>query len=317
VLRAYSREYYIKGVGTSSVAEIDGPDLETAAGYYTGHGEKPGRWLCAGADELGLGGVVKPEQFLRLFDGLNPHTGKPLRTDRGEEARTKLRPGWDCTFSAVKSVSALWALAPEAVAAKIEAAHQAAVDAGLAYLEERAARVRRGKGGRFQHEAKMVAAGFSHRTSRAVDPQLHEHIVIFAQARGRDGRWTTLGSTELYDHFRTADSFYQATLREELTRRLGVVWTPPDENGLSEIVGVDPKLLKLFSKRRAMIEAEIAERGFDISNAAHCQAATLATREGKEGGKSTHELRTDWMSEVAAAGFTGKCGLQYAAPRAG
>lgn len=43
--------------------------------------------------------------------------------------------GFDLTFSPVKSVSALWALAPAAVAQQVEAAHQDAVRATLAMLE--------------------------------------------------------------------------------------------------------------------------------------------------------------------------------------
>lgn len=47
--------------------------------------------------------------------------------------------GFDLTFSPVKSVSALWALAPAQVARQVEAAHRDAVRATLAMLEAEAA----------------------------------------------------------------------------------------------------------------------------------------------------------------------------------
>src|ERR1035438_1218417 len=47
--------------------------------------------------------------------------------------------GYDLTFSPVKSVSALWALAPPEVAAQIQEAHQGAVASTLGWLERDAA----------------------------------------------------------------------------------------------------------------------------------------------------------------------------------
>ena len=54
---------------------------------------------------------------------------------------------WDCTFSPAKSVSLLWAAGDRNVQQQVWAAHLAAVDAGLAYLEEHAAYVRAGRNG--------------------------------------------------------------------------------------------------------------------------------------------------------------------------
>ena len=36
--------------------------------------------------------------------------------------------------------------------------------------------------------------------SRAQDPQLHTHVVCANMARGRDGRWTALEGTAIYEH---------------------------------------------------------------------------------------------------------------------
>jgi hypothetical protein len=55
--------------------------------------------------------------------------------------------GFDITFSPVKSVSVLWALAPRAVAENIEAAHHAAVETAMRWLEEHAIFTRLGRNG--------------------------------------------------------------------------------------------------------------------------------------------------------------------------
>jgi hypothetical protein len=52
---------------------------------------------------------------------------------------------WDCTFSPVKSVSLLWASGGRGVQQQVWAAQMAAVDAGLAYLQEHAGYVRAGR----------------------------------------------------------------------------------------------------------------------------------------------------------------------------
>lgn len=299
--------YYVNAVGPDRMTEGSADELNAAVGYYNGHGEEPGRWLGKGAHDLGLAGVVDPEVFRALLGGRHPGTGEALRSDAGAFylAKANLRPGWDLTFSPPGSVSCLWAIGDPHTAARVEAAHKLAVGRAVAYMQAEAARVRRGAGGTLQYAADgLIAARFQHRTSRAGDPQLHEHVILLALAKGPDGRWTTLESKELYDHFKTAGAIYHAALREQLSAALGVRWSARDANGLSEIVGVSAQLMATWSKRRAMIEAEVLAHGGDVHDAAHCQAATLATRHGKEGEQATSALRACWLSEAAALGLT-------------
>ena len=109
--------------------------------------------------------------------------------------------GYDLTFSAPKSVSALWALGSDDVATAAMAAHRAAVRAGLAYLDTHAGLSRRGTDGTEQIASEgLVAALFDHRTSRAADPQLHTHALVINKVHCADGRWRTLDGTELFGH---------------------------------------------------------------------------------------------------------------------
>jgi conjugative relaxase-like TrwC/TraI family protein len=87
--------------------------------------------------------------------------------------RTQTVAGYDLTFSPVKSVSALWAIAEPAVAAVIERAHQAAVTDALTFIENHALFTRTGPQGIRQVNVRgLVAAAFTHRDSRAGDPDL-------------------------------------------------------------------------------------------------------------------------------------------------
>ncbi len=96
--------------------------------------------------------------------------------------------GWDLTFSAPKSVSALWAVGGGEVGMEVRDAHDAAVAAAVGYLEEHAAFSRTGKAGVRQVDTDgLLAAAFVHRSSRAGDPQLHTHVLVSGRVRC-DGR---------------------------------------------------------------------------------------------------------------------------------
>ena len=82
--------------------------------------------------------------------------------------------------------------------------------------------VRRGKGGeRVERAGGLIAAAYRHRMSRALDPQLHTHVVAANLARGSDGRFTALHGAPLYRAAKTAGFLYQAHLRALVSERLG------------------------------------------------------------------------------------------------
>src|SRR5205823_452243 len=155
-------------------------------------------------------GTVAAEDLQSLLAGRHPRTGEAIG-----RANRRL-PGYDLTFSAPKSVSLLYGLGSATVSAEVVAAHEAAVDAALGYLEREAAVVRRGTDGVHQLAARgLIAAAFRHRTSRAGDPQLHTHVLVANAAQGPDGRFGALDGRLLYRHQRVAGALYQAQLRAE------------------------------------------------------------------------------------------------------
>jgi conjugative relaxase-like TrwC/TraI family protein len=256
------------------------------------------------------------------------------RAIRHRDDRVDVRlPGLDLTLSAPKSVSLLWALSgvpehvdPEhrehelgdepvtgvggGVGEQVREAHRVAVREALEYLELTCTDALRGHhrgDGTDRRVATdgLIGAAFEHRSSRCGDPQLHTHVVVANLLHGGDGKWSALNTREIYAQARTAGFVYQTVLRGELTRRLGVTWTPV-RNGQAEIAGMPPELLRLFSKRRRQIEAQLEQLGLDSTAAA--QAATLDTRPAKpeppgldEAGEPVR-LQDRWRAEAAAAG---------------
>ncbi len=195
---------------------------EGAEDYYSGEGEAEGRWMGDAAEELGLYGEVDPDQLKAMLTGRNPVDGEPLLGMRGVAGKGAV-PGFDLTFSAPKSVSLLWALGGPVAAAEVSHAHRRSVEAALDYMQREACWTRRGAGGsEFVKGNGYLAAAYVHRSSRNGDPQLHTHVLIANATKGPDGRWTRLYHLAIYDHAKTAGYIYEAQLRHELSRSLGV-----------------------------------------------------------------------------------------------
>jgi conjugative relaxase-like TrwC/TraI family protein len=272
-----------------------GKVAEGAEDYYSGEGEAEGYWLGDGAEDLGLQGKVDPDQLVSMLTGTSPASGEPFGLRQVEGGAV---PGFDLTFSAPKSVSLAWALGGHPVAAEVKAAHAEAVRAGIDYLQGAACWTRRGAGGHvFVKGNGFLAAGYVHRSSRAGDPQLHTHVLV-ANATFAEGRWTRLYHPAIYDHAKAAGYIYEAHLRDELTRRLGVRWREV-ENGIAEIRGFDPDHLRAFSTRREEI-LEVAGEG---ASARARQIATLATREAKDRDLTTETLREVWRRKGEEIGL--------------
>lgn len=235
-----------------------------------------------------------------MLTGKDPADGSPLLAMAGVPSSRGAVPGFDLTFSAPKSVSLLWALGDGATRTAVRDAHERSVDAALAYMQRDACWTRRGKGGaEFVRGDGYIAAAFRHRSSRAGDPQLHTHVLIANATKGLDGRWTRLFHPAIYDHAKTAGYLYEAQLRHELARTLGVCWQPV-RRGIAELAGFKDEQLRCFSTRRAEILA--AAGGPDASARAR-QVATLDTRRAKQPDLSTQTMRERWRQQAAQVGL--------------
>ena len=173
--------------------------------YYTAGEEPDGVWWNpCGLFGLADGGRVDGGEFHRLYHGFAPDSGERLTRNAGSEKRS---PGLDMTFSADKSVSALWAIADPELRSEIERAHNNAARAALAETVLRYCawtRLQERDGTRVV-AADIMSAMFQHGTSRENDPQLHTHCTIFNAARThRDGKYRALHQHPVYAWMKAA-----------------------------------------------------------------------------------------------------------------
>ncbi|MGF6884946.1 conjugative relaxase-like TrwC/TraI family protein [Nocardia sp. GAS34] len=223
--------------------------------------------------------------------------------------------GFDITFSPVKSVSTLWAVAPRKIAQTIEAAHHAAVRDALAYLEKHVARTRLGANGVAQVDVEgLVVAAFDHRDSRAGDPDLHTHFVIANRVMTADGLWRTLDGRMLYRSLVTVSEIYNTRLEMHLQSTLGLEFAErpngdPRKRAVREIVGVAPELNRRWSRRDEVIVARLGElsTAFQLEHGREptaeesyrlSQRAILETRDPKHDPRSLAEQRAAWRAEA-------------------
>ena len=253
-------------------------------------------------------------EFGRPPDGARELAGTIARYSR--DAVTTVA-GFDLTFSPPKSVSALWAVADPQVAARIEVAHQQAVTTALRYVEQHLLFAREGTRGVRQVDVEgMVAAAFTHRDTRAGDPDLHTHVAVANKVRTRvSGKWLSIDARVLYKGMVSVSETYNTALYKLLERQ-GFSFadrpqSPRDagKRPVRELVGVPPELNERWSTRRSDIEARRQElvAGFQrehhrppstIESIKLAQQATLETRDAK------HEPRSlaDQRARVASPG---------------
>ena len=273
--------------------------------YYTAGEEPDGVWFNpAGLLVLENGGRVDSGDFQRLYNGFAPDGSSRLTRNAGSETRS---PGVDMTFSADKSVSALWALADPDLRSEIEKAHN---DAARVALEETVfrycayTRIRDREGRIRVLPADISVAMFQHGTSRENDPQLHTHCVIFNVARTHeDGKWRAMHQYPVYSWAKAAGAVYRNALAWNLRERLGVSMEQYGPNAeYTRIQGMPEDLQVFWSKRRKAIVAKAGELGIpSLGNASRMAGVNKLTRAGKSHDNDPEVRHGRWMGE--AEGF--------------
>jgi conjugative relaxase-like TrwC/TraI family protein len=276
--------------------------------YYDEGQRVAGEWVGVGAERLGLAGKVRADDFLRLCENQHPGTGEKL-TQRQNTTRTEgdkntanRRVFYDFTFSPPKSVSIVGFLGNDE---RIFKAHARAVQAALKDFEAFAAtRVRVGGVRSERLTGNFVAAQFTHDTSRALDPHLHTHCIVFnATFDAVENRWKALENYELLRARKFAENIYYHEFARDLTAFGYRIRNRP--RGDFEIEGVSEEICRRFSKRDAEIDAALAKLLADHpelggANIAELRAK-LATekRTRKQKDLSRDELRALWEAQLS------------------
>ena len=230
--------------------------------YYSQENQVLGEWFGTGAELLGLTGIVKETDFLKLCRNEHPDGNgtltQRLKTTRWDEDQmaevANRRVFYDFTFSPPKSVSIQAFIAEDR---RIMDAHNRAIRIAAKELEGFAGtRVHHGKKISERLTGKVVCALFRHETSRALDPHLHTHCIMFnATYDPAENRWKALSNYEMLQARKYAENVYYHELARDLRRFGYEIENHP--RGDFQIAGVAKELCSRFSKRHNEIDERI------------------------------------------------------------
>jgi len=263
--------------------------------YYAAGEIRPGEWIGAGAERLGLNNAVTREQFHALCENRNPETGERL-TQRQQKENTR-RVFFDFTCAPPKSVSVLAVTLDDQ---RLVEAHEESARIAFRELETFAAtRVRKQGNQRDRTTGNLVAAAFVHNSSRELDPQLHTHFTVFNATFDENERcWKALQAGGMYDAIRYGTAVY----RNELAKRVQQIGyrIQPVKHGF-EIEDVNPEILNRFSKRAQQrdqaVQAMEQKLGRKLSND-EISHAVHQSRAKKLKGISTAEVRERQLAQL-------------------
>lgn len=235
--------------------------------YYSENQVVRGEWIGGGAHLLGLSGIVRKEEFVALCENLHPGTGQRLtvRTkthrqeksgDGSEKKKADRRLFYDFAISPPKSISIAALVAGDE---RLVDSHDRAVRIAMRELERFAGtRVRRGGRNDDRPTGNIVTAVFRHDTSRALDPHLHSHCLVFnATFDPEECRWKALQTEEMFKARKYVENVYYHELARDL-RRFGYR-IRNKARGDFDLEGLPRSIEEKFSKRHREINEQVRE----------------------------------------------------------
>lgn len=245
-------QYNLANAETYFKEHLSVGDYHAKGDYFSEGKNVAGKWFGAGAERLKLHGDVGMDDFVKLCRNVNPISDE-LLTQRMKANR---RVFYDFTLSPPKSVSIVALAAGDY---RVEQAHERATFTALRELEKfAAARVRKDGASTYRNTGNIIGAVFRHDTSRALDPHLHCHCIIFnATHDAAERQWKALETYEMLQASKYAENVYYHQLAQELKRLGYVIENSP--RGDFEISGMAQELIKRFSKRHNEIDEKTRE----------------------------------------------------------
>jgi conjugative relaxase-like TrwC/TraI family protein len=281
----------------SNVADRADDFAAATLAYYGSRGETPLVWGGSGAPLLGVDGVATADTYRAVFapgGARLPRTDAPLVSTR--------RPGLELVVSPHKSVAELGVVGR---ADDMHAIVDAERDATMAYLD----RMVRGIGGRRGERARATRTGgltwatSRHATTRAGDPQVHDHVLVANVVWMRDerGGWKALDTAFVRDQLHAATAtgrMAAARVAVELGYAITADDGPSGRLGGWRIAGIPDAALAVHAKRSAQIDARVSPGASYRSR----NVAALFDREPKRH-EPVADLVTRWRAELTDAGY--------------
>ena len=277
-----------------------------ALAYYTDSDAEPaGQIWCPGNWLLPDGATADVIAVKRMAQGRHPKAGKQLVEGNGSGQTKSKRVGYDLTFSAPNSWSALWAVSEADQRAILDEMLMASVREALDEILERGLlEARLGKGGKRREPLKsLVAALYRHRTSREGDPQAHVHVALMNMGLRQDGSIRAINNEKLCEAHKVMGALFRLKLAEKLEAS-GVKVEADAEHGFL-IQGQPEALLDVWSKRRKQIEQATKKEGL-ATTAGHMKEIDVLvkrTRQTKADLPDFKELEARWKLEANQAGW--------------
>ncbi|ELE9247914.1 conjugative transfer relaxase/helicase TraI [Enterobacter kobei] len=285
---------------------------------YYASGSLESRWLGEGAEKLGLKGEVANADMDAIRQGKLPDGSDLSRMVNGVN---KHRSGYDLTFSAPKSVSMMILIGGDT---RLLDAWNRSVENGMKEVEKLiSARITDSGKTDTVLTGNMVAALYNHDTSRALDPQIHTHALVFNTTFAED-KWRALASDtrmktgfgeNLYALQVAIGNLVLQPFRQE-AEKLGYETVATGKNGLWELK--DVPVAPFSTRSQAISEAA----GPDASKKSR-DVAALDTRQAKAWA-DPDLLKAEWRRRLTDEKFDidsyirqADARMQSAAPAAG
>lgn len=314
---------WMRMMGADSVAYHEhtvagrGDDPVSAAlDYYGSRGETPMTWGGSGRVELGLDSEVDLADWRAVFGPGGPRD--PLSGDRLAACR---RPGMELVISPHKTVAELGVIGR---AEDMHAIADAERHATMAYLDRlvRESGGRRGRAVVRSETGGLIWAVSRHATTRAGDPQVHDHVLVANVVSIRDARggWKALDTAFLREHLHAATAVGRmaaAAKAVELGYGIEPDGGPSGRLGSWAIAGIPREAWEVHASRSAQIDEAVGPDGSYRARA----VAARATRDRKSH-DTVEDLVGRWRTELAAAGYpplelddrVRRAGLEYQPP---
>lgn len=273
--------------------------------YYNKQGnqvEGIGKWSGKGCEKLGLSNEVKPKDFWKFLDGMNPQEKNeklsPWVRNEAQNKEPEANKAEDFVLNANKDFTLLCEIYADdpAMSKSLEELFDKANNHMNKEIE---ARLTTRINGKHTPIAGAIVATWKHQTARQVDgridPHKHAHNVYGHYQLAQDGTFKAVDFKRVFEDKLLIASQCQEILAKGV-KELGFEL----EEGKTgwQVKSISDEVRKEFSARRKKIEDDVGE------NASYEDRQKSANQKEKKGDYQLDELKSQWKERLDKNGLT-------------